>query len=148
MLNLAIQKIEQKDGMTLIEVSIAIFLSMVVMIGGLQFFYGGDRYLNEERYRRLALLTATDRLENANRYAYLALSDSLTETNTSIMLSDKVGYRTTSVSAVDDPRDGVGGADTDGITEDYKNVAVSVSIPGKTTYSIRLSTVLTKYWNE
>lgn len=142
------RQIEQEDGMTLIEVSIAVFLSMVVMIGGLQFFYGGEQYLNEERYRRLALLTATDRLENANRYAYSALTDSLTENNTSIMLSDKIGYRTTTVTAIDDPHDGTGGTDADGITEDYKNVAVTVLIPGKINYSFRLSTVLTECWNQ
>jgi len=144
----SLRQIEQEDGMTLIEVSIAVFLSMVVLFGGLQFFYGGERYLNEEQYRRLALLMATDRLENANRYTYSALSDSLTENNTSIMLSDKIGYRTTSVSGIDDPQDGIGGVDTDGITEDYKNVIVTVLIPGKTNYSIRLSTIYTEFWNQ
>jgi len=148
MSNSAIRQIEQEDGMTLIEVSIAVLLSMVIMIGGLQFFYGGERYLNEEKYHRLALFTVTDRLENANRYLYSELSDSLTEVNTIVMLSDKIGYRTTSVSTVDDPRDGIGGADSDGITEDYINIAVTVMIPGNTDYSVRLSTLITEYWNE
>jgi len=109
-------------GMTITEVLVSITILTIVMLGGLQFFVAGAARVDREAHRRAALGMISTRMEEVIRAPYDSIL-SVTESNLS--MDDIVCTRTTDVTYVDDPQDGVGGADTDSL--DYKQVIVTVS---------------------
>ncbi len=135
-----------ESGTTLVEAMVAALIITVVMIGGLQFFYGGKRFMNQEKHRRIALSLAGQRMETALRYPYSQLADSLSELNTPISIGGLNGTRTTVVNSVDDPADSLGAEDLDGNTDDYKRVTVSVRWAEQETKTVTLETYISEYW--
>jgi len=78
--------------------------------------------VDREAHRRAALGLIHARMEALIRAPYDSIL-SLTENN--LPLDDIVCTRHTTVTHVDDPQDGTGGADAD--TVDYKEITVAVS---------------------
>ncbi|MBU4445579.1 hypothetical protein KJ656_10935, partial [bacterium] len=112
-----------ESGTTLVEVMVAIIITTIIMIGGLQFFYGGKLFLNHGKSRRIALAIAEQRMETVLRYPYNQMADSLSEAGTVI---DGNWTRSTTVSGIDDDTDGLGADDSDVNTDDYRKIVVTV----------------------
>ncbi|MFH1252065.1 MAG: hypothetical protein V1715_13340, partial [bacterium] len=91
-----------ESGTTLVELMVAVVISAIIMIGGLQFFYGGKLFLNHGKSWRIALAIAEQRMETVLRYSYNHLADSLSEVST---LMGNNWTRSTIVSGVDDGAD-------------------------------------------
>ena len=139
-------KFTSEGGSTLAEVCIAIVVMTIVVIGGFQFVSVGRERLALEKYYRLALMEAASRLESARKYSYDALSDRLSETNTSITLGNITAKRTTIVSSIDDNFDGTGASDADTNPTDYKKIRVTVSWPPD--HSVSLENYQSEYYYE
>ena len=139
-------KFTSENGSTLAEVCIAIVVMTIVVIGGFQLVSVGRERLAVEKYYRLALMEAASRLESARKYSYDALSDSLSETNTSITLGNITAKRTTIVSSIDDNFDGTGASDADANPADYKKIRVTVSWPPD--HSVSLENYQSEYYYE
>lgn len=112
--------------MTLVEVMIAILIFLIIMVGGMNFFTLPRSILSREGARRLALAAASSRLESLLALDYLSLDAGLNESATKLKLAGFEATRKTTVSAMDDPKDGKGLLDTDGNPVDYKKVTVEI----------------------
>jgi len=138
------RKISSQAGNTLIEVMITAALIMIIMISGLNFFYGGQMMMNRSRYHRLAMAIAENRVEQIYQHDYKTLSTDLSENNTGILIDDIQGWRTTKIMNVDDPLDGTGDDDADSKTAtnilDYKKIVVTVTWPANKKHQITLTT--------
>ncbi|MBN2602456.1 MAG: hypothetical protein JXR87_10720 [Candidatus Marinimicrobia bacterium] len=136
--------INSDNGVTLAETAVAILIMTILIIGGLQFVSVGREQMTVEKYQRIALIIAESRLETVRKYSWEILSDSLSESNTSIMLKDVLGTRTTVVTDIDDDFDGTGGSDLDANTVDYKHIEVTVA--WALTQSLSLETDISEYF--
>ncbi|MEA3499637.1 MAG: hypothetical protein U9R41_01255 [Candidatus Marinimicrobia bacterium] len=134
-----------ETGTTLIEVMITILIATIVMLGGLNFFYGGEYFINRVKNKRIALTIVENRIELANKFSYSVLADSLNENNTQVSIGDISGLRTTTVNGIDDETDGLGENDSDSNTNDYKKITVSLQWTGKSTQAITLSSYISEY---
>lgn len=119
---------------------VAMSLLSVIMLGGFQFFVGGKGRIDTDTVRRLAVIQAEKRLELANRFNYTILADSLDETLVTVDLGGITGWRTTTVTTIDDSQDGLAGADEDGDPDDYKQIVTTVAWSGSGSRQISLST--------
>ena len=135
-----------ESGTTIIEAMIAMLIAAIVMLGGLNFFYGGEYFINRTKNRRIALVIVENRMELSHNFPYSVLADSFNENNTQVSMGDILGLRTTTVNSIDDGIDGLGGSDSDGDTDDYKKITVSFQWTGKSTQTITLSSYISKYW--
>ena len=135
-----------ETGTTLTEAMIAMLIATIVMLGGLNFFYGGEYFINRIKNKRTALVIVENRMELAHNFPYSVLADSLNENNTQVSMGDILGLRTTTVNSIDDEIDGLGASDSDGNTDDYKKITVSFQWTGKSTQTITLSSYISKYW--
>ena len=131
-----------ESGTTLVELMVAIVISAIIMIGGLQFFYGGKLFLNHGKSRRIALAIAEQRMETVLRYPYNQLADSLSEAGT--VIGGK-WMRSTTVSGVDDDTDGLEGGDSDGNTDDYQEITIMVDWGESSNKSISLINYISEY---
>lgn len=134
-----------ETGTTLIEVMITILIATIVMLGGLNFFYGGEYFINRVKNKRIALTIVENRIELAHKFSYSVLADSLNENNTQVSIGDISGLRTTTVNGIDDETDGLGENDSDSNTNDYKKITVSLQWTGKSTQAITLSSYISEY---
>jgi len=135
-----------ETGTTLIEAIMAMLIAAIVMLGGLNFFYGGEYFINLTKNKRTALVLVENRMELVHNFPYSVLADSLNENNTQVSMGDILGFRTTTVNSIDDGIDGLGGSDLDSNTDDYKEITVSFQWTGKSTQTITLSSYVSKYW--
>ena len=135
-----------ESGTTIIEAMIAMLIATIVMLGGLNFFYGGEYFINRTKNRRIALVIVENRMELSHNFPYSVLADSLNENNTQVSMGDILGLRTTTVNSIDDGIDGLGASDWDSNTDDYKKITVSFQWTGKSTQTITLSSYISKYW--
>ena len=111
-------------GITLMEVLVSIFLLGLVSVGMAHLYVFGMVQINVQGHKRAAVERAQQRLEEL----YASQYDSVVaRTETNLSIGNIFGTRTTTVEAVDDSADFLGGADTDGDTEDYREVTVAVS---------------------
>jgi len=131
-----------ESGTTLVELMVAIVISAIIMIGGLQFFYGGKLYLNHGKSRRIALAIAEQRMETVLRYPYNQVADSLSEAGT--VIGGK-WTRSTLVSGVDDDTDGLEGNDDDENTDDYLEIEVTVDWGESSNKSISIQNYISEY---
>ena len=131
-----------ESGTTLVELMVAIVISAIIMIGGLQFFYGGKLYLNHGKSRRIALAIAEQRMETVLCYPYNQMADSLSEAGT--VIGGK-WMRSTTVSGVDDDTDGLEGGDSDGNTDDYQEITIMVDWGESSNKSISLINYISEY---
>jgi Tfp pilus assembly protein PilV len=133
-----------ETGTTIIEAMIAMLIAAIVMLGGLNFFYGGEYFINRIKNKRTALVIVENRMELAHNFPYSVLADSLNENNTQVSMGDILGLRTTTVNSIDDGIDSLGASDLD--SNDYKKMTVSFQWTGKSTQTITLSSYISKYW--
>jgi len=131
-----------ESGTTLVELMVAIVISAIIMVGGLQFFYGGKLFLNHGKSRRIALSIAEQRMETVLRYPYDQLADSLSEVSTVI---GSKWTRSTIVSGVDDDADGLGAGDSDGNTDDYREIEITVDWGESSNKSISIQHYISEY---
>ena len=131
-----------ESGTTFVEVMVAIVISAIIMVGGLQFFYGGKLFLNHGKDRRIALAIAEQRMETVLRYPYDQLADSLAEAGT--VIGGK-WTRSTTVTDVDDDTDGLGAGDSDGNINDYLEIAVTVDWGESSNKSISIKNYISEY---
>ncbi|MFH1252319.1 MAG: prepilin-type N-terminal cleavage/methylation domain-containing protein [bacterium] len=131
-----------ESGTTLVELMVAIVISAIIMIGGLQFFYGGKLFLNHGKDRRIALAIAEQRMETVLRYPYNQVADSLSEAG---MVIGGKWTKTTTVSGVDDDTDGLGIGDSDGNINDYLEIAVTVDWGESSSKSILIKNYISEY---
>jgi len=139
---------KDEAGTTLVESLVAMTLLSVIMLGGFQFFVGGRGRIDTDTVRRLAVIQAEKRLELANRFSYAILADSLNETLEAVDLGGINGWRTTTVTAIDDPIDGQAGADEDSNPDDYKQIVTTVAWSGNGSRQISLSTCISADYHQ
>ncbi len=116
-----------EHGMTLIEAMIAIFIFMVIMVGGMNYFTLPKSTIVQQKSKRLAVAAAHQQMEALAALSYVQISTALNETATVIPLGNITGTRATTVRLVDDPADGTGRRDRDGNVVDYKTYTVKIS---------------------
>ncbi len=131
-----------ESGTTLVEMMVAIIITTIIMIGGLQFFYGGKLFLNHGKSRRIALAIAEQRMETVLRYPYNQMADSLSEVNT--VIGGK-WTRSTTFSGVDDATDGLGAGDSDGNTDDYREITITVDWGESSNKNISIKNYISEY---
>ena len=115
-------------------VGVAILTTVFVgMFGVLQL---GTRLATDNKARTGALALALERMEYIRSLPYSNVgtvggdpSGSLA-TSESLEINNITYTRTTYIVYVDDPKDGTGASDANGVTDDYKRVKVSVSWEG------------------
>jgi len=119
--------LRRQNGTTLIETMIAMVVFLIIMLGGIQYFFLPQTTMARQKFRRLAISAAKNRLESIRSMDYVQITTALNETNAPISLGDISGERSTTISLVDDPADGSDTNDKDGNLVDYKIMDVSVS---------------------
>lgn len=121
------RKLNEKKGVTLVEVMVAILVFTIVMLGGLAFFFYGRMHISHSNHQRMALGLTKEQVEilKATPYDELPAVD-----NENITLGGVDYSRNTVVT------DGTGG----GI---YREVTVTTSWEEKgNTVSVQLVTVI------
>ena len=124
------------------EVMVAIIITTIIMIGGLQFFYGGKLFLNHGKSRRIALAIAEQRMETVLRYPYNQMADSLSEVST--VIGGK-WTRSTTFTGVDDDADDLGAGDSDGNTDDYREITITVDWGESSNKSVSIKNYISEY---
>ena len=109
-------------GYTLVEVIVSAVILGIVFVGTMQYFTL-SRWQIERGFRsQLAWMNMASRLEKAVDLGYASLMDSLPESSVPLTLNGVQGYRTTTVTPMDDTLDGL--APTDTTVPDYLEVKV------------------------
>ena len=132
--------LKSERGFTLIEVLITAVMLTIVILGSVGVYTYGISRVNREAHRRVALELAHQRVEELFASAF----DSV-QTGVDSLLVDNVNYaRLITAKAVDDSADGLGAADIDADTTDYKRVEVAVKwFERGDTNSVQLTTLIT-----
>jgi Tfp pilus assembly protein PilV len=139
-----LKKLCQPAGTTLVEVMIAMLLITTILLGGVQFFFGGRGHLQKARMRRLAAICLTERAEYLRQLGYSGVSDALNEDNVEVQFGSQRLQRSTIVQEVDDDLDGTGTDDADSNPVDYKNVKIVVGWLGTSPSRISATVILTE----
>jgi len=131
-------------GFTLVEVMIAMLLITTILLGGVQFFFGGRTHLQKSRMRRLAAICLTERAEYVRQLGYSGVTDALNEDNIEVQFGSQSLQRSTIVQEIDDSLDGTGTDDADSNPVDYKNVKIIVGWWGNSLDQISATVILTE----
>jgi prepilin-type N-terminal cleavage/methylation domain-containing protein len=134
-------------GFTLIEVLVTAALVALVFGGLFAAVQAMITLIGESKAKAGAIALATERLEYIRSLSYDAVGTvgappfgTLPETQT-VTLNDVTYFERLTIRYEDDPADGSGGADSNGIVTDYKKVQVQYSWAGhNSTSSIAVST--------
>lgn len=120
------------------EVLISVALLGIIFVGTAQYFTVSRWEIEKGARSEMAWISMSSQLERALHLGYDALQDSLPETSAPMVLNGVQGYRTTVVTGVDNPLDGVSPADTD--VPDYLEISVWFAwlTPGNVTDSVRV----------
>jgi len=113
------------SGFTLVEILISIVLMSIIALGTAQYMVYARWDIDRGIRRQLAWMNMASRMEEAVDYGYSTVADSLPETSRSIAMSGIQAYRTTLVSSVDDPVDGL--YPTDASQPDYYKIQIYIS---------------------
>lgn len=112
----------KNSGYSLVELVLSAVLLSVVAVGSYQ-IYSHVRWEADKGLRdQLAWTNMATRMAIVVDLDYFTIQDSMPEYSVPITLNGLQGFRTTTVSGVDDPFDGVAPADT--TLPDYLNVTV------------------------
>jgi len=133
-----------QQGSTLVEVMIAMLLITTILLGGVQFFFGGRGHLQKARMRRLAAICLTERAEYLRQLGYSGVSDTLNEDQVEVQFGSQTLWRSTIVQEVDDDLDGTGTDDADSDPIDFKNVKIIVDWSGSSPNGISATVILTE----
>ncbi len=120
-------------GSTLLDAVVGTALMLVVFVGIVGAFRLAIMAVSNNKARAGAIALANERLEYIRSLSYNAIgtaggipSGAIAQSEI-VTLNDVAYTRRTFVSYEDDPNDGLGGADTNGVTADYKAAKASVS---------------------
>lgn len=119
--------------MTLIEVVVAIGFFTVAFIGLYGLFQASLRYIAVAKARESALSLAVERMESIRAMPYASVGTvqgipAGTIPQNETITQDGISYnRRTLIQYMDDPADGSGSSDSNGIAADYKRAKVEVS---------------------
>jgi hypothetical protein len=138
------QLTHSRRGSTLIEVSIAMLLTTTILVGGVQFFFGGKKFLHDARCRRLAVLCLSERAEYIRRLPYSQVTTILNESDQVVKVGQYTLRRSTNVCSVDDPLDGTGSSDKDGNPNDYKVIEIIVAWSENSHHRVGTSLIFTE----
>jgi prepilin-type N-terminal cleavage/methylation domain-containing protein len=133
-----------QQGFTLLEVMIAMLLITTILLGGVQFFFGGRTHLQKARMRRLATICLTERAEYLRQLGYSGVSDVINEYEVAVQYGSQSLWRSTIVQEIDDDLDGMGTDDADSNPVDYKNVKIVVGWLGTSPGNISATVILTE----
>jgi prepilin-type N-terminal cleavage/methylation domain-containing protein len=133
-----------QQGFTLLEVMIAMLLITMILLGGVQFFFGGRTHLQKARMRRLATICLTERAEYLRQLGYSGVSDVINEYEVAVQYGSQSLWRSTIVQEIDDDLDGMGTDDADSNPVDYKNVKIVVGWLGTSPGNISATVILTE----
>ncbi|OIO02676.1 hypothetical protein AUJ67_02100 [Candidatus Desantisbacteria bacterium CG1_02_49_89] len=141
-------------GFTLIEVVISAVIFLIAIAGVLYLFPRGMRSIARTKEQTQAVNLGQEKIEEIRGVAYSSITAGIPSSappyKNSALSDTAAGWdlavsRTVTVQAVDDARDGTGGADSDGDMDDYKKISVTLKWASKgETHEIQLSTILTK----
>lgn len=120
-------------GVTLIDTVVGTALMLVVFVGIAGAFQLSIDVVTSNKSRAGAIALADERMEYIRSLAYASVgtsggnpSGAIAQSETVVM--NGISYtRRTVIVYVDDPKDGLAGADSNGITRDYKAIKVDVS---------------------
>ena len=125
-------------GVTLIDTVVGTALMLVVFLGITAIFKLSIDVVTNNKARAGAIALANERMEYIRSLAYASVgtvggipSGAIAQSET-VTLNSVLHTRRTVVEYVDDPNDGFGSADTNGITLDYKVAKVDVSWTSRT----------------
>lgn len=123
-------------GFGLIEIVVGVSLLTTVFVGMFGVLQLGTRLATDNKARTGALALGIERMEYIRSLNYSDIgvvggnpSGSLV-VNESLTLNTIEYIRRTYIIYIDDPKDGTGGSDSNGITNDYKKVKIEVSWVG------------------
>ena len=123
-------------GVGLIEVVVATGILTTVFVGFFGVLQLGTRLATDNKTRTGALSLSLERMEYIRSLNYANVGtvggnpSGTLATSEPITLNGVAYTRRTYIVYVDDPKDGTGGADSNGVTDDYKRVKVEVSWQG------------------
>ncbi|MCR4281228.1 MAG: carboxypeptidase regulatory-like domain-containing protein [Candidatus Kaiserbacteria bacterium] len=139
-----------RRGITLIDTLVGSALMLIVFVGIAGVFKLSIDVVTNNKARAGAIALADDRIEYMHSLAYSSIGTaggipSGTILQSETVVSNGVSYtRRTTVEYADDPGDGIGASDTNGITLDYKTARVDLAWESRTgTRHITLVTRIT-----
>ena len=97
--------------------------------------------------KRLAVSEAKQRIETLLALGFTGVKTDSNETSTAVTVASLAGYRSTTITYVDDAADGTGGSDADSDTVDYKSITVKITWNDGTADSVSLDTKVSAYGN-
>lgn len=112
-------------GFTLIEIIFSVTLLSIVAMGTAQYMVYSRWDIDRGIRKQLAWINMASRMEQAVDWGYVALPDSLPETNQLITANNLTAYRTTEVFGIDDTTDGLWPTDTE--IPDYYKIQIKIS---------------------
>jgi len=139
-----LKKLNQQAGTTLVEVMPAMLLITTILLGGVQFFFGGRTHLQQARMRRLAAICLTEQAEYVRQLGYSGVTDALNEDNIEVQFGSQSLQRSTIVQEIDDSLDGTGTDDADSDPVDYKHVKIVVGWSESSPDQVSATVILTK----
>ncbi|NQV15361.1 hypothetical protein HQ531_07875 [bacterium] len=110
---------------TIIEIVFSVTLLAIISLGTAQYMVFSRWDIDRGIRRQLAWITMSSRMEQAIDFGENNLQDSLAETSTPITVNNIQAYRTTVVTGIDDPTDGLSPTDTE--IPDYSQVQIYIS---------------------
>lgn len=137
----------RNKGYSLLEVMVSIVLIIVIVLSTVQFFSKINEEVEKGERSQLAWINMGKRMERALEYEYHALLDSMPEHSVSLVLDGLQAYRSTYVTMVDDPLDGL--APLDKTLPDYLSVTIKFAWfdPSNVTDSLSCSFSEERFWN-
>ena len=120
-------------GVGLLEIVVGVSLMTTVFVGMFGVLQLGTRLATDNKSRTGALALATERMEYIRSLDYDDIGVVGGDPSGALVASvpinlNNIAYtQRTYIVYVDDPKDGIGGSDSNGITDDYKRVKVEVS---------------------
>ncbi len=122
-----------QSGTSLIDTLVGVFLLLVVFLGIAAAIQFALSVVSNDKARAGAIALANERMEYLRSLSYTSLGTAGGVPSGTVPQSEAVSLngtnytRRTTIQYVDDPKDGTGAADTNGITADYKQARVDVA---------------------
>jgi len=119
------------------EMVVSIGILTLILVGFLSLLQVGMKLATENKGRTGALSLATEKIEYMHSLQYGDVGivggnpAGVVPASEQITLNGIIYTRTVSVAYVDDPKDGLGALDSNGITHDYKRAKVQVFWSGQ-----------------
>jgi len=143
-----------EKGFTLIEVAISAVIFLIAIMGALYLFPRGMRSVARAREQTQVTNLGQEKIEEIKSSSYPGIVPGIPSSDppykNSALSDTATGWdltvdRIVTVQSVDDARDGTGGADSDGDTNDFKKISLILKWASRgETHEIQISTILAK----